>query len=64
VLIPEGIDDAVVRKRLLDHYNIEIGSGLGPLKGKIWRIGLMGESCSDENIALVLSALKDTLSSI
>jgi alanine-glyoxylate transaminase/serine-glyoxylate transaminase/serine-pyruvate transaminase len=48
----------------LDHYNIEIGSGLGPLKGKIWRIGLMGESCSDENIALVLSALKDTLSSI
>jgi alanine-glyoxylate transaminase/serine-glyoxylate transaminase/serine-pyruvate transaminase len=57
VVIPSGIDDAVVRKRLLEDYNTEIGSGLGPLKGKIWRIGLMGHSCTEENVTHILSAL-------
>jgi len=61
VVIPEGVDDAAVRKRLLDQYNTEIGSGLGPLKGKIWRIGLMGHSCSQENVDHIVSALKSLL---
>jgi alanine-glyoxylate transaminase/serine-glyoxylate transaminase/serine-pyruvate transaminase len=58
VVFPSDIDDAVVRKRLLEEYDIEIGSGLGPLKGKIWRIGLMGHSCSQENVEHILNALK------
>ena len=44
VSVPEGVDEAAVRKRFLSEYNIEIGAGLGPLKGKIWRVGLMGET--------------------
>jgi alanine-glyoxylate transaminase/serine-glyoxylate transaminase/serine-pyruvate transaminase len=46
---------------LLDDYNIEIGAGLGPLRGKIWRIGLMGESSSRSNVLLALSALEEIL---
>src|SRR5690606_30782757 len=46
VKVPEGVDEARVRKRLLDRHNIEIGGGLGELKGKIWRVGLMGSSCT------------------
>jgi aspartate aminotransferase-like enzyme len=42
IRIPEGTDDAKVRQRLYDEFNIEIGAGLGPLKGKVWRVGLMG----------------------
>lgn len=61
VIIPSGIDDALIRKRLLDEYNIEIGSGLGPLKGKIWRIGLMGHSCTSENVNLILLAFETLL---
>jgi len=57
VVIPEGVDDAAVRKRLLDEFNIEVGSGLGTLKGKIWRIGLMGHSCSEENVDTFISSL-------
>lgn len=56
-LIPPGVDDAAVRRRLLDDYNIEIAGGFGPLKGKVWRIGLMGYSSRRENVALLLSAL-------
>jgi len=56
VSVPEGVDDARVRARLLDE-NIEIGGGLGPLKGKIWRIGLMGSGSTRENVFLVLEAL-------
>jgi alanine-glyoxylate transaminase/serine-glyoxylate transaminase/serine-pyruvate transaminase len=56
VSVPEGVDDARVRARLLDE-NIEIGGGLGPLKGKIWRIGLMGSGSTRENVLLVLDAL-------
>lgn len=62
VLIPEGIDDLTVRRRLLDDYGIEIGGGLGAFKGKAWRIGLMGESASRRNVALLLAALGDILS--
>ncbi len=61
VSIPEGIDDASFRAKLLDKYSIEIGAGLGPLAGKIWRIGLMGETSRQENIELLLSALKQEL---
>ncbi|MGE0683370.1 MAG: alanine--glyoxylate aminotransferase family protein [Candidatus Binatia bacterium] len=61
VAIPVGVDDAAVRRQLLDEYNIEVGAGLGPLRGKIWRIGLMGESSSRSNVLLVLSALEEIL---
>jgi alanine-glyoxylate transaminase/serine-glyoxylate transaminase/serine-pyruvate transaminase len=58
VKIPDGVDDAKVRQRLYDDFNIEIGAGLGPLKGKIWRVGLMGHGARVENIELLSSALK------
>jgi alanine-glyoxylate transaminase/serine-glyoxylate transaminase/serine-pyruvate transaminase len=56
--VPAGADEAAVRKRLLNDFNIEIGAGLGPLKGKVWRIGLMGETSSPANVETVLAALK------
>jgi alanine-glyoxylate transaminase/serine-glyoxylate transaminase/serine-pyruvate transaminase len=52
-------DDMVARKRLLNEYNIEIAGGFGPLKGMIWRIGLMGHSSRRENVTLLLAALKE-----
>ncbi len=58
VKIPEGVNDAEVRSRLLNEYNIEIGGGLGPFAGKIWRIGLMGESSDANHVNMLLSALK------
>jgi len=58
VSIPEGIDEAEVRSRLLNGFNLEIGAGLGALAGKVWRIGLMGHSSRAENIFLCLSALE------
>jgi alanine-glyoxylate transaminase/serine-glyoxylate transaminase/serine-pyruvate transaminase len=61
VRVPEGVDDARIRSRLLQDSNIEIGGGLGPLKGKIWRIGLMGSGSSRENVMLVLDALRRAL---
>ena len=61
VTVPEGADEAGVRKKLLTDFNIEIGAGLGPLKGKVWRIGLMGATSSKENVAKVLGALKTCL---
>jgi alanine-glyoxylate transaminase/serine-glyoxylate transaminase/serine-pyruvate transaminase len=59
--VPAGVEEALVRKQLLADYSIEIGAGLGPLKGKIWRIGLMGETSKKENVELVLGALKKIL---
>lgn len=53
-----AVDDMTVRKRLLDEYNIEISGGFGPLKGKSWRIGLMGHSSRRENVTLLLAALR------
>ena len=61
VYIPEGIDDVTIRKALLKEYGIEIGGGLGKFKGKAWRIGLMGYSCSRDNVMLFLSALENIL---
>jgi len=61
VLIPEGVDDKRVRRALLTDYNVEIGGGLGPLAGRIWRIGLMGHSCRPENVLLLLDALERIL---
>jgi alanine-glyoxylate transaminase/serine-glyoxylate transaminase/serine-pyruvate transaminase len=61
VWIPEGIDDARARRRLLDEYNIEVGAGLGPVAGKIWRVGLMGESSTRENVMKFLGALEEIL---
>ena len=61
IRVPAGVDDLRVRQKLLNEYNIEIGGGLGPLKGKIWRIGLMGESSSEGNVLLLLYALEKIL---
>jgi alanine-glyoxylate transaminase/serine-glyoxylate transaminase/serine-pyruvate transaminase len=61
VAIPEGVDDTAVRKALLTELGIEIGAGLGPLRGKTWRIGLMGESSTEANVLLILSALERLL---
>lgn len=58
VRIAQPIDDAVVRTGLLTDYGIEIGGGLGPLQGKVWRIGLMGESSSQDNVLHLLGALE------
>jgi alanine-glyoxylate transaminase / serine-glyoxylate transaminase / serine-pyruvate transaminase len=63
VAIPDGIDDAKVRADLLKDFNIEIAGGLGPFKGKVWRIGLLGESSKRENVMMVLNALEAALSS-
>jgi alanine-glyoxylate transaminase/serine-glyoxylate transaminase/serine-pyruvate transaminase len=61
VSIPEGVDDAKVRKTLLEEYNLEIGGGLGVLKEKIWRVGLMGYSSNETNVLYFLTALEQTL---
>jgi alanine-glyoxylate transaminase/serine-glyoxylate transaminase/serine-pyruvate transaminase len=61
VRVPEGVDEAEVRARLRDEYGIEIGAGLGPLKGKVWRIGLMGHGSQKANVILLLAALVDLL---
>lgn len=57
VTVPEGTDEAKVRQRLLQEFNIEVGAGLGPMKGKIWRVGLMGETARPEKVERFLDAL-------
>jgi alanine-glyoxylate transaminase/serine-glyoxylate transaminase/serine-pyruvate transaminase len=61
VRVPPGVDDMAVRRRLLQEFNIEIAGGLGELKGKVWRIGLMGHSSRTENVKLLLAALEEIL---
>ncbi len=61
VRIPDGVDDAPVRGYLLETFNLEIGGGLGALKGQVWRVGLMGYSSSAENVLFFLSALSRAL---
>ena len=61
VRIPAGIDDAQVRRRLLDEYSLEIGAGLGPLAGKVWRIGLMGYAANRTNVLFCLGAFEALL---
>ncbi len=61
VTVPAGVDEAGVRGTLLRKHGIEIGAGLGPLAGKIWRIGLMGSGATPENVGRVTKALGDAL---
>jgi alanine-glyoxylate transaminase/serine-glyoxylate transaminase/serine-pyruvate transaminase len=61
VKIPDGVDDAKARARLLADWGIEIGGGLGPFKGRAWRIGLMGASSTRANVTAVVAALETVL---
>lgn len=61
VIVPDGVDEAAVRSHVLKHWDLEIGAGLGPLKGKIWRIGLMGASATPWHVRLCLTALCEAL---
>ncbi len=61
VLVPDGVDEAQVRTRMLAQYDVEIGAGLGPLKGRIWRVGLMGASATPWHVRLCLTALTEAL---
>lgn len=61
VRVPEGIDEAAVRRSLLEQFNIEIGAGLGPLAGRIWRVGLMGAGSTPSNVTTFLDALRHIL---
>lgn len=61
VRIPDSLDDAPVRRRLLDAFGIEIGGGLGQFSGKVWRIGLMGHGCTVNNVNVLLSALREIM---
>lgn len=61
VAVPDGVDDAAVRRRLLEEHGLEIGAGLGPLAGEIWRIGLMGYSSRPSNVHHCIAALREVL---
>ncbi|HWL09311.1 MAG TPA: alanine--glyoxylate aminotransferase family protein, partial [Planctomicrobium sp.] len=63
ISIPSGVDDKAVRGQLLNEFGIEVGAGLGPMAGKTWRVGLMGESSSPRNVLLFLAALEGCLAS-
>ncbi|MDF1645188.1 MAG: alanine--glyoxylate aminotransferase family protein [Pseudomonadales bacterium] len=64
ITIPEGVDEAKVRSLLLENYSLEIGAGLGVLAGKVWRVGLMGESSTRRNVLYFLSALENTFNEL
>jgi alanine-glyoxylate transaminase / serine-glyoxylate transaminase / serine-pyruvate transaminase len=59
--IPEGVDDADFRRRLLERHHLEVGAGLGELAGKAWRIGLMGHGCNEEAVQRVLAAMREEM---
>lgn len=61
VSIPAGVDEALVRQRLLENWNLEIGAGLGSLAGKVWRVGIMGHAANRSNVLLCLAGLGITL---
>ena len=61
VRVPDGVNEAAIRHQLLEKYNIEIAAGLGELKGKVWRVGLMRYSSCPENVILLLDALRRLL---
>src|SRR5690606_7745147 len=61
VRVPDGVDEAAVRAHVLKHWDLEIGAGLGPLKGQVWRIGLMGASATPWHVRLCLTALCEAL---
>ena len=58
VKIPDGVEDAPARRQLLEEFNIEIGGGLGEFAGKLWRIGPMGASCTENHVNMLLAALR------
>jgi alanine-glyoxylate transaminase/serine-glyoxylate transaminase/serine-pyruvate transaminase len=62
VSIPDGVDEASIRKQLLSQYDLEIGAGLGSLAGKVWRSGLMGYGSNPNNVLLCVTALEAVLS--
>jgi alanine-glyoxylate transaminase/serine-glyoxylate transaminase/serine-pyruvate transaminase len=62
ITIPDGVDEATIRRELLDQFNLEIGAGLGALAGKVWRIGLMGYASNPKNVLLCVTALESVLS--
>lgn len=64
ITIPDGVDEAKVRSLLLENYSLEIGAGLGALAGKVWRVGLMGESSTRRNVLYFLSALENTFNEL
>ncbi len=64
VTVPAGVDETAVRQRLLNEFNLEIGAGLGPLKGRIWRVGLMGETATRANVCTFLTALARVLNDV
>ena len=64
VAIPDGVSDAGVRRHLLESFGLEIGGGLGPMKGTTWRLGLMGSGSTQRNVALCLAGLRDALHSL
>ena len=61
VIVPAGVDELAVRRRLVEEFGIEIGAAFGPLQGKIWRIGTMGYSARRQNVLLCLAALESVL---
>ena len=61
VVVPEGIDEAIVRRRLLEEHDLEVGAGLGALAGKVWRVGLMGHTCTEANVLQCLDAYESVL---
>jgi alanine-glyoxylate transaminase/serine-glyoxylate transaminase/serine-pyruvate transaminase len=60
-VVPAGTNEAAVRRQLLEDFNIEIGGGLGPLAGKIWRVGLMGAGSAASLVVLLAAALQASL---
>ncbi|HUK78360.1 MAG TPA: alanine--glyoxylate aminotransferase family protein [Thermoleophilia bacterium] len=64
VVVPEGIDEATVRQRLLSEFDLEVGAGLGALSGKVWRVGLMGYTCSEASVLHCLDAYESVLSDL
>lgn len=61
VIVPDGVDEAAVRAHVLKRWDLELGAGLGPLKGKVWRVGLMGASATPWHVRLCLTALCEAL---
>ncbi len=64
VVVPEGIDEATVRQRLLSEFDVEVGAGLGALSGKVWRVGLMGATCNEASVLRCLDAYESVLSDL
>lgn len=61
VFLPEGVEEAPIRRQLLNEYNIEVGGGLGAFAGKIWRVGIMGESCTKNHVNSLVGALRELI---